>query len=46
MFFQRFTPEFGVLVLAFKQKIERRRNAALTKTHKYFMILFIVYAVF
>lgn len=46
VFFQRFTPEFGVLVLAFKQKIERRRNAALTKTHKYFMILSIVYAVF
>lgn len=44
--FQGFTPESGVLVLAFKQKIERRRNAALTKTHKCFMILSTVYVDF
>lgn len=47
MFFRGFTPESGVLVLVFKQKkIERRRNAALTKTHKCFMILSIVYVDF
>lgn len=34
------------LVLTFKQKIERRRNAALTKTQKCFMILSIVYVDF
>lgn len=44
--FQGFTPESGVLVLAFKQKIERRHNAALTKTLKCFMILSIVYVDF
>lgn len=46
VYFQGFTLESGVLVLAFKQKIERRRNAALTKTHKCFVILSIVYVDF